>query len=735
MEILRSYSVEYDDSIAPVEEYSSAEEEEIEDELAKQEEAEREMYKSDFEDIEDEGSSYDEEEFEDFDDNAVNMRESEDKKIVVDLDPKLRTRKQAVSKEKSVPLSTKDVPHKEARKNFTTITYGAATGKLFPKDVSKQHIVGTRSLPKHNKSLKPLVPASASSPSSEPLDVPSIQFSDSPRFHNSLTRRCIENTKIQQSISSGGIASPFLSQAAMNKRSAYSRKSKSLGKMKINWKKGEIIGSGTFGDVFKALNTEDGSLMAVKEVYFDSDNDDRLGLLRREINLMRTLRHPHIVSYLGTEIDIKDNKLYIFQEWVPGGSVKSILDQYGPLSESVVANYTAQTLLGLHFLHTNMIVHRDIKGSNLLVDDRGVVKLADFGTSKQFKSMGSQSMYEDQQFKTMCGTPYFIAPEVALESGHGVQADIWSLGCTVLQMLTGDPPWKDLNAISPFYLLQKIALSDIIPSFPESISQSLKMFLEQCFIREPSKRPNASQLLRSGFLSETLEGLNTAFEPFVATVFQNANNDSVLSSRLKSHPGPVNTKVSDHVDENDTPKGNPSLIRNPIESNDYEPNDLQVSKNASHTPDPKSPTCALDNVNTEAQEFLVEDDCEKTSLGDTMTRFDKAALEIKNNAENGLHWLKEDDDSCSMEQLKNGNSYTIINDNDETMEPHSIQFEDGGGIENPFSTNGVYSKFKGSEIARMESTADAENFDDDSLTMDNSIDVTRSQFLENFGLS
>ena len=140
-------------------------------------------------------------------------------------------------------------------------------------------------------------------------------------------------------------------------------------------------------------------------------------------------------------------------------------------------------------------------------------------------------------------------------------------------------------------------------------------------------------------------------------------------------------------------------------------------------------------LTSEAQEFLVEDDCEKTSLGDTMTRFDKAALEIKNNAENGLHWLKEDDDSCSMEQLKNGNSYTIINDNDETMEPHSIQFEDGGGIENPFSTNGVYSKFKGSEIARMESTADAENFDDDSLTMDNSIDVTRSQFLENFGLS
>ena len=107
-----------------------------------------------------------------------------------------------------------------------------------------------------------------------------------------------------------------------------------------------------------------------------------------------------------------------------------------------MANYTAQTLLGLHFLHTNMIVHRDIKGSNLLVDDRGVVKLADFGTSKQFKSMGSQGMYEDQQFKTMCGTPYFIAPEVALESGHGVQADIWSLGCTVCRCLLAILPGK-----------------------------------------------------------------------------------------------------------------------------------------------------------------------------------------------------------------------------------------------------------------------------------------------------
>ena len=147
---------------------------------------------------------------------------------------------------------------------------------------------------------------------------------------------------------------------------------------------------------------EDGSLMAVKEVCFSGEDEKEMALLRSEINLMRSLRNQHIVSYLGTEIDAKECKLYIFQEWVAGGSVKLILDEYGPLSESVVINYTTQVLLGLNFLHSNQIVHRDIKGSNLLVDDRGTIKLADFGTSKRF---GDSTMRSDDKFKTMCGTP------------------------------------------------------------------------------------------------------------------------------------------------------------------------------------------------------------------------------------------------------------------------------------------------------------------------------------------
>ena len=301
---------------------------------------------------------------------------------------------------------------------------------------------------------------------------------------------------------STSVDSPLLSHSAA-RRSAYSRKSRSLGQSTIaDWKKGEMIGSGSFGDVYKALNMEDGSIMAVKEVCFSGDDEKQMAVVRREINLMRSLRHRHIVSYLGTEIDVKERKLHIFQEWVAGGSVKSILDQYGPLSENVVMKYTLQVLHGLKFLHENQIVHRDIKGSNLLVDDRGTIKLADFGTSRRVSDTTMRN--DDENFKTMCGTPYFIAPEVALESGHGSKADIWSLGGAVLQMLTAQPPWKSLDIKSPIYLLQIIAVGTQLPPFPDHLSEDMDMFLRACFTRDSKTRPSAEMLLQHRLFSQTL---------------------------------------------------------------------------------------------------------------------------------------------------------------------------------------------------------------------------------------
>ena len=768
MEIAKAYSTEYvnseDESINNVNNNYYSSEDEIEDVFEKQEEEEREIYKSDFEDSDGDGSEYDQEDFEEFDDKApMNDQPASEaiKRVDNDLkDFKKVTRKQTAKIRNSVTLSNHFSKNNKKKQNTTTALATALTS--LPNNVSKQKMKNNlsktdltkRRIDRNVQHLQNVISASsASSPSSETsTHTPYIQFSDSPRYHNNGVKIAKNN---EQLVSNNGMSSPFLTKSTMSRRSAYSRRSRSQGKTKINWKKGEIIGSGTFGDVFKALNMEDGSLMAVKEVCFDGDNEKELALLRREINLMRTLRHPHIVSYLGTEIDIKLNKLYIFQEWVPGGSVKSILDQYGPLSESVVANYTAQTLLGLHFLHTNLIVHRDIKGSNLLVDDRGVVKLADFGTSKQFQNAGSQNMYQDEKFKTMCGTPYFIAPEVALETGHGVQADIWSLGCTVIQMMTGQPPWKDLNIISPLYLLQKIALTDSIPAFPDSISKSLEIFLTQCFTRNPNERPNASEMLRSDFLSETLEDLNTAFEPFITTELHGVERTSKEKSLKKSHMllagdnsyhnNILNGMSNEDTDNNDTPKGNPLLVK----SKNFDVNNKNFDRGKEgHEREEEEEQDQEERDCDDSDEY----DNEHNNLGDTLKRFDEAALEIKHIASDGFNWLANDNESMSMDKSdSNDNSFTIINDNhddhyDDNPDDNddvnhqkeyridTIAFAENNTADtsNPFSSNGVYSKFKGSEIARMESDVIVTNETD--LIMQDSIDVTRSQFLENYGI-
>ena len=148
------------------------------------------------------------------------------------------------------------------------------------------------------------------------------------------------------------------------------------------WKKGELIGAGAYGRVFMGMNELTGGLIAIKEMVFTQDNEKEMKSLQREVSLMRKFAHPNIVAYLGTEVG-DANTLYIFTEWVPGGSLQSLLNKFGRFKESVVQNYTLQMLKGLKYLHENGVVHRDIKGSNILVDDRGNVKLCDFGASKQ----------------------------------------------------------------------------------------------------------------------------------------------------------------------------------------------------------------------------------------------------------------------------------------------------------------------------------------------------------------
>jgi serine/threonine protein kinase len=164
-----------------------------------------------------------------------------------------------------------------------------------------------------------------------------------------------------------------------------------------------------------------------------------------------------------------------------------------------VANYTRQILSGLQFLHANGIIHRDIKGGNVLVDESGSVKLADFGASTRV----NPAFDKTQETITFKGTPYFMAPEVLGHGKYGRKGDIWAVGCTIIQMLTGQPPWKDRNITGLVQL--HILLSDMEgpPTYPsDKVTAECREFIVRCFAKDEKKRPAATELLTFPFLAD-----------------------------------------------------------------------------------------------------------------------------------------------------------------------------------------------------------------------------------------
>ncbi|KAF8772415.1 hypothetical protein HU200_005820 [Digitaria exilis] len=259
------------------------------------------------------------------------------------------------------------------------------------------------------------------------------------------------------------------------------------------WKKGKLLGSGTFGQVYLGFNSENGQFCAIKEVQVimdDPHSKERLKQLNQEIDMLRQLSHPNIVQYLGS--DLTDEALSIYLEYVSGGSIHKLLREYGPFKEPVIRNYTGQILAGLAYLHGRNTVHRDIKGANILVGPNGEVKLADFGMAKHISSFA-----EIRSFK---GSPYWMAPEVIMNSkGYSLAVDIWSLGCTIIEMATARPPWHQYEGVAAIF---KIANSKDIPEIPDSFSDEGKNFLQLCLQRNPASRASAAQLMDHPFVQD-----------------------------------------------------------------------------------------------------------------------------------------------------------------------------------------------------------------------------------------
>jgi len=278
----------------------------------------------------------------------------------------------------------------------------------------------------------------------------------------------------------------------------------------IRYMKGALIGKGSFGSVYLALHAVTGELMAVKQVEIPAEDSgdtvaiekkkSMLAALKHEIGLLRELKHDNIVQYLGSNSD--DTHLNIFLEYVPGGSVATMLVNYGPLGESLISNFVRQILTGLAYLHSKDIIHRDIKGANILVDNKGSVKISDFGISKRVEassllSSGPQGGHKGLQRVSLQGSVFWMAPEVVRQTTYTRKADIWSVGCLVVEMFTGSHPHPNCTQLQAIFKIG--GSNDASPTVPDGASVELREFCRRCFVVDHEKRPSAEELMKSGF--------------------------------------------------------------------------------------------------------------------------------------------------------------------------------------------------------------------------------------------
>jgi len=265
----------------------------------------------------------------------------------------------------------------------------------------------------------------------------------------------------------------------------------------IEWKQGKVIDRGAFGTVYQGL-TNDAKLIAVKEVFFNKSKDISTQKLRleKEVEILKGLQHPNIVQFQGT--CSMDDRVQIFMNYVAGGTLSSLMNNFGPLSEQVYKRFTQQIMSAVAYIHSKGVVHRDIKGANILIEPRGTVKLIDFGCSREMSL--SRGGKDSSLMKSMKGTPFWMAPEVIRGTGCNHKSDIWSVGCTVIEMASGKPPWSEAydNATAIMFAIGSGNVVD--PILPEDSSTEARDFVAKCITRKMDERPSAEDLLSHPFI-------------------------------------------------------------------------------------------------------------------------------------------------------------------------------------------------------------------------------------------
>lgn len=256
------------------------------------------------------------------------------------------------------------------------------------------------------------------------------------------------------------------------------------------------IGSGTYGDVFKARSIKTSVIAAIKVVKLDPGDD--ISSIQHEITMMKDCTHKNIVAYFGSYL--RNNKLWICMEFCGGGSLQDIYHVTGPLKERQIAYVSRETLQGLHHLHHAGKMHRDIKGANILLTERGDVKLADFGVAAEINASVAKR-------KSFIGTPYWMAPEVAAverKGGYNQLCDIWAVGITAIELAELQPPMFDLHPMRALMLMSKSSFQPPKLKDKNKWSTEFHNFIKMALTKNPRKRPTAEKLLQHAFVTQLL---------------------------------------------------------------------------------------------------------------------------------------------------------------------------------------------------------------------------------------